>query len=130
MSSVNAANASAGSTSTVTVTATRSPSITPQGLHRSCLDVARVRAGADVRYTSRVKLGLVAMLVASTAHADSRLIDDDTFAVREPGPLGVDAGLIVALPSALPSGMATGIGGGVTHACGCVLAYGARAAFA
>src|SRR5206468_3679967 len=91
-----------------------------RSLHRSCLHVSPVPAAASVSYPARVKLGLIAILVASTAHADSRLIDDDTFAVKAPGTLGVDAGLVIGLPSALPTGMATGVGAGITHACGCM----------
>ena len=83
-----------------------------------------------LRYNGAVKPGLLAVacaLAPAIAHADGRLISDDTFAVHEPGELRVDASIAVALPSALPSGMTTGFTAGIERACGCHLAYGLRA---
>jgi hypothetical protein len=66
---------------------------------------------------------------ATTARAEDRLIDADTFAVGERGDLIVDAGLLVARPAALPAGISTGVAAGITRMCGCRLAWGARAAW-
>jgi len=71
----------------------------------------------------------VALLPAARAHADDRLLADDTFVVSPPGDLVIDGGLIVGLPSALPTGLSTGIGAGITRTCGCHFAYGATASW-
>ena len=84
-------------------------------------------------HTAPVRLGLVVAVIAlgaSPAHADDRLLGDDTFAVTAPGAMQLDAGLVVGLPAALPTGISTGIGGGIEHVCGCHLAYGARVSYA
>jgi hypothetical protein len=60
---------------------------------------------------------------------DGRLLTNESFAVTSKGPLIVDGGLVVALPSALPSGMSTGLGAGITRECSCWWAYGARASW-
>ncbi len=73
---------------------------------------------------------IVVVLAAGVAHADDRLLGDDTFAVHAPSALMVDGGLYVATPEALETGMATGVSAGITHACGCHFAYGARVSWA
>ena len=75
----------------------------------------------------RVLLFIAAL--AAIARADDRLLDDDTFAVHAPSTLVLDGGLLVATPAALETGMAAGVGVGITHTCGCHLAYGARASW-
>lgn len=69
------------------------------------------------------------LLAATSARADERLLTDDTFAVKPAGALVVDAGVIVGMPAALPTGLARGVGVGITHTCGCRLAYGALASY-
>ena len=69
-------------------------------------------------------------IVPAVASADpGRLLSDDTFDVREGSGLVVDGGVVVGLPAALPAGLSTGVGFGITRACGCLLAYGARASW-
>jgi hypothetical protein len=70
------------------------------------------------------------LALAGTAHAEEgRLLGDDTFAVPSHGPLLLDGGLLVAMPSVLPAGMTTGVGAGITRECSCWWSYGARAAW-
>jgi hypothetical protein len=83
-----------------------------------------------------VKLGVALIVTIATAssapqlaHADDRLLTDQTFTVDPPGALVVDAGFVAGLPAALPTGLSTGIGAGVMHTCGCHLAYGALASW-
>jgi len=70
------------------------------------------------------------LLLARIAHGDpGRMIDDDTFAVKQGGPYLVDAGLLVGAPAALPAGISSGISAGFTRECGCLFSYGARASW-
>ncbi len=71
-------------------------------------------------------LAIVCVLAPAIAHADGRLLDDDTFASTSKGNLVLDGGLLVGEPAALPSGMSTGLSAGITRMCGCHFEYGAR----
>ena len=70
---------------------------------------------------------LVGVLLGGTARAEGPLLTDDTWRVRAPGPLTVDAGLILGLPAAFPTGMSTGVGAGAML--GRRLAWGIRASW-
>jgi len=70
---------------------------------------------------------LVSALLGGTARAEGPLLTDDTWRVRAPGALTVDAGLILGLPAALPTGLSTGVGAGATF--GRRLAWGVRASW-
>jgi hypothetical protein len=80
---------------------------------------------------ARIVIGMPIVLaaLARVGHADDRLISEDTFAVHPPSVLQVDAGLLTGTPEALGTGISSGVIAGVTHTCGCALAYGARASW-
>jgi hypothetical protein len=72
-------------------------------------------------------LVFVCWIVPAVASADAgRLLSDDTFDVTKGSGLVIDGGVVAGLPAALPSGLSTGFGAGITRACGCMFAYGAR----
>jgi hypothetical protein len=66
-------------------------------------------------------------VLCSTAHAEGPLLTDDTWRVRAPGPLTVDGGLILGLPTAFSTGLSTGVGAGATF--GRRIAWGVRASW-
>ena len=66
-------------------------------------------------------------LVPAEARGDEALIVSDGWRVRPPGPLTVDGGLLLALPTALGTGLSSGVGLGVTR--GRLLAWEARASW-
>lgn len=72
---------------------------------------------------------IVVVLGAAVAHADDRLLSDDTFAVHPPGQFLLDGGLLVASPQALGTGMSTGVGAGITRTSGRSFGYGVRASW-
>ncbi len=74
-------------------------------------------------------IALALLLVPRFAGADSRLIDDSTFAVRHGGDLTFDGNLLLGMPAALPAGMTTGFSLGLTRNCGCHFSYGVRASW-
>ena len=76
-----------------------------------------------------LRVTLLILVLAVPAHADGRLLADDTFEVHEPSAILIDGGLITGMPAALGRGMSSGVGAGITHACGCNLAYGVRASW-
>jgi hypothetical protein len=72
-------------------------------------------------------LVFVCSIVPAVAGADTgRLLSDDTFDTTAGSGLVLDGGVVVGLPAALPTGLSTGVGVGITRACGCRFAYGAR----
>jgi hypothetical protein len=77
-----------------------------------------------------VALAVACGLAPAAARADAgRLLSDDTFDVEKGSGLVIDGGVVAGLPAALPSGLSTGFGAGITRACGCMFAYGARASW-
>lgn len=81
-----------------------------------------------VRFLGTRALAVASVLVFSrSSEADDRLLTDATWRYRATSDLGIDGGIVFALPSALPVGLATGAGVGFTK--GRTFAWGARAAF-
>ena len=66
-------------------------------------------------------------LLPAEARGDEALIVSDGWSVRPGGPLMVDGGLLLALPTALGTGLSSGVGLGVTR--GRLLAWEARASW-
>src|SRR5580704_9631132 len=63
-------------------------------------------------------------LMCATAVADDTIV----LAPRaETGPDRVDAGLYTGMAAGLPSGLEPGLGIGITHECGCKIAYATAA---
>ena len=66
-------------------------------------------------------------LFPAAARGDQPLSISDALQVRSIGPLTVDGGLVLALPTALGTGLSSGVGAGVTY--GRLLAWEARASW-
>lgn len=66
-------------------------------------------------------------LVPAAARGDEPLSVSDIWQVRSRGPLTVDGGLVLALPTALGTGLSSGVGAGVSY--GRLLAWEARASW-
>jgi hypothetical protein len=70
---------------------------------------------------------LLVGLIPAESRGDGSLVAGDVLRVRSGGPLTVDGGLVLALPTALGPGLSTGFGFGVTR--GRLLAWEARASW-
>jgi hypothetical protein len=80
-------------------------------------------------HARRFAIAAVVLACAARPAAADPLFTDDTWRVRDSGPLAIDGGLFVGVPAGLPTGMSTGIGAGATWACGCTFAFGGRASW-
>ena len=70
---------------------------------------------------------LLVGLIPAESRGDGSLVAGDVLRVQSSGPLTVDGGLVLALPTALGPGLSTGFGIGITR--GHLLAWEARASW-